>query len=373
MWEDVYSLTIVQSTLNWHSFRLPATIARLAMKPATQPEHGSAPAPARFLRGRGGGRRDDRLGRLGVLAVGVGVALALAVTHGLHALAQASVFGLVSGTYLALGAVGLSLIYGVLRLINFAHGDMLTFGAYVALLFSATLGAPVALAIAVGAAATAALGLAFEVAVWRPLRKRRTGLLELLLMAIGAGFVLRSTIQLVAGGEARSLGVDTTRSVSFLTVEIGRVQLVVVLCGLALLAAVAYLLTATTLGRHMRAVADNPALAEASGVDTARVTLWTWVVGGALAGTAGGFVAASTGALDPNLGVGLLLSLFAAVVLGGIGSAYGALAGGLVIGIGQEWSTIVVDARWKSTIGFAVLVATLLLRPQGLLGRSSRL
>jgi neutral amino acid transport system permease protein len=307
------------------------------------------------------------------LAVAGGVAalfVLLVALEGGRAAGQATVNGLVSGTTFALGAVGLALVYGVLRLVNFAHGDMLTFGAYAAFLVNVTLGLPIVVAGLGAVAATAALAVAGEHVLWRPMRAQRAGLFQLLLVAIGLAFVIRNGIQMVAGSEPRRLDVDVTGAVDLAGgVRIGEAQLVVLVVGLVTLVAVAALLRSTRTGRRMRAMSDDISLAEASGIDTRRLIVLTWALSGALAGLAGVLVAASVGVITPNFGFLMLLSLFAATVLGGIGSAYGALAGGLVLGLVEEWSTLFIEPRWKLAIGFAVLIATLILRPSGLLGR----
>jgi len=255
------------------------------------------------------------------------VVVVLIATKGYQPAAQATANGLVSGTYFALGAVGLALVFGVLRLVNFAHGDFLTFGAYSALLANAFFNLPIIVATAIAVAATAVLAAILELAVWRPMRARRAGGLQLLLIAIGLAFVIRNGIQIAAGTEPRTLHVDITSAVSFL----GGIRL--------------------------------------AGIDTGRVIIATWLVAGALAGLAGVLVAAAVGVLTPQFGFQLLLSLFAATILGGIGNAYGALAGGLLLGLAQEWSTLFIDPRWKLAVGFAILILTLLIRPNGLLGR----
>jgi neutral amino acid transport system permease protein len=279
-----------------------------------------------------------------------------------------TVNGLVAGSYFALGAVGLALVYGVLKLVNFAHGDMLTFGAYIGLLVNVTWGLPFVFAAVVAAAATAALGVASELALWRPMRGKGAGLLQLLLMTLGLAFVLRNAIQFVAGTGVRTLDVDVTSSFSFAGLRIGQTELYVALVGLVVLVLVAVMLRATKLGKQMRALSDNFALAETTGIDTQRIVVATWILGGALAGLAGILSAAAIGVMTPNLGFSLLLTLFAASVLGGIGNAYGALAGGIVLGLAQEWSTLLIDSRWKLAVGFAILIAVLIVRPQGLFG-----
>jgi neutral amino acid transport system permease protein len=319
----------------------------------------------RTMNALGTGSRGVLLAAFAVLVFG-----ALVVVKGYEAAAQATANGLVTGTYFALGAVGLALVFGVLRLVNFAHGDFLTFGAYTALLANVFFRLPVVIATAVAVASTALLAGVLELVLWRPMRARKAGGLQLLLTAIGLAFVIRNGIQLVAGTEPRGLRVDVTSAVSFLGgVRMGTTELTVMVVGLAVLVFVAVLLSVSRLGREMRALADNLSLAEVAGVDTGRVIIATWLVAGSLSGLAGVLVAAAVGVLSPQFGFQLLLSLFAATVLGGIGNAYGALAGGLMLGLTQEWSTLFIDPRWKLSVGFVILILTLLARPNGLLGR----
>jgi len=311
-------------------------------------------------------------GSRGLLIVAGAVAafLVLVVAKGYQAAAQASVNGLVTGSYFALGAVGLALVYGVLRLVNFAHGDFLTFGAYVALLSNTVLGLPIVIAAIISTATTALMAASLELILWRPMRSRRAGHLQLLLITIGLAYIIRNGIQFVAGSQPLSLRVDLTSTVSFLGgIRLGTTELAVMLVGLVVLVLVAVLLSASRLGREMRALADNVNLAEVAGVDTGRVIIATWLVAGGLAGLAGVLVAAAVGVVTPNFGYQLLLSLFAATVLGGIGNAYGALAGGLLLGLIQEWSTLFIDPSWKLAVGFAILILTLLIKPHGLLGQ----
>jgi neutral amino acid transport system permease protein len=297
------------------------------------------------------------------------LALALIITQGLHDVAQTGLNGLSLGSVFALGAVGLTLVYGILKLVNFAHGDFLTFGAFMAFLMNVTWGIPLAAAILWAMLTTALLGIFFERTMWGPMRARRAGLLQLLLMAIGLAFVIRAVIIFFWGTEIRTLDVNVTDTVEFLGVRIGRTELVVFAIGFAVLMAVGLMLRYTRLGKQMRALSDNLELAETSGIDTDRVVLLTWVFAGGLAGLAGVLAGAIT-TVYPELGFELLLAIFAAVVLGGIGDAFGALAAGLVLGLMIEWSTLLFDARWKLTVGFAILILVLVVRPQGIFGRA---
>ena len=295
-------------------------------------------------------------------------ALYLIAKYGINSFGQRSVNGVVSGSYLALGAIGLTLIYGILRLVNFAQGDMLTLGAYIALFFNVTVGVPFVIALIAAILLSAAFGVASELIMWRPMRKRKAGTLQLVLMTIGLAFVIRNMIQIFAGAGQQRLDVNTTDTLSFAGLTIGVFQLIVVVVAFSVLFAVAAMLRYTSLGRQMRALADNFDLAETTGIDTGRVVIYTWILSAGLAGLAGVLVVASIGSLNPNTGFTLLLPLFAAVVVGGIGNAYGALAGGLVIGLAQEWSTLPIEPQWKTAVSFLVLVPVLIFRPQGIFG-----
>jgi branched-chain amino acid transport system permease protein len=324
-------------------------------------------APHRAVRGR----RLAVAGRHPVAAVAVAmviVMVALGLSQGWQELAQTTINGIVAGNYFALGAVGLTLIFGVLRLVNFAHGEFLTFGAYMLILGEA-LGLPLVLAAVFGIIVTAVLGLALEVALWRPVRRRGAGELQLLLLALGLAFFMRNAIGFVAGPEDRSTGADVTVGVHIGSLLIGRVALIVTVVGIGVIILTAVALRFTSLGRQARALADSIQLAETTGINTDRVVLITWAVSAGLAGLAGIVYALPAGTVNPNLGFSLILSIFAAAVVGGVGNAYGALAGGMLIGLVQEWSTLVLAPQLKVAVGFAALILALLLRPNGLFGR----
>ena len=305
----------------------------------------------------------------GAAAVALGI-LILIARHGLHDVAQTALNGLSLGSVYALGAVGLTLVYGILKLVNFAHGDFLTFGAYMAFLMNVTWGGPLVLGILFGMAATALMAVSFEKIMWGPMRARKAGLLQLLLMSIGLAFMIRYAIQFIWGTQVRSLDVNVTDSVEFLGLRIGRTDLIVIAIGFVTLMLTGLMLKYTLLGKRMRALSDNFDLAETSGVDTSQVVLFTWILAGALAGLAGVLAGAVT-TVRPEFGFELLLPIFAAVILGGIGDAFGALAGGIVLGVVIELSTLEIEPRWKVAVGFAVLIIVLFVRPQGIFGKAT--
>ena len=293
----------------------------------------------------------------------------LVLFYGIHDVSQRSINGLSLGAIYALGAVGLTLVYGILKLVNFAHGDFLTFGAYMAYLVNVTWEMPLIFGIAFAIVITALLGIVLEKIMWAPMRGRGAGMLQLLLMTIGLAFVIRYGIQFVWGTELRQLDVNRTDTVNFLDLRIGQTQLIVVVVGFATLIATGMMLRLTLLGKRMRALSDDLDLAETSGIDTSRVILYTWLFAAGLAGLAGVFAGAIT-QLQPELGFELLLPIFAAVVLGGIGNAFGALAAGIVLGVVIEWSTFFVDSGLKLAVGFVILIIVLVIRPQGIFGQA---
>ena len=297
--------------------------------------------------------------------------IGLIVDGGLREFCQVTFSGLVSGSYYALAAVGLTLMTAMLRVINFAHGDILTVGAYTALGAHVGLGLPMIVAAAAGASAGAGLCLVIEFALWRPMRNKRSSVLPLMLMTIGLGFVLREGLHFFVGSVPRQIEVDVISTVDIAGVRLGTTQLIVLLVGTSAIVGVGLMLRFTSVGKQMRAVSDNRDLAETAGINTRRVILTAWLFAGSLAGLAGVLYAAALGVIDLYLGFNLLLGVFAAMVLGGVGNAYGALAGGLLIGLSQEWSTLLIDARWKVAVGFVILVLTLIFRPQGIFGHAA--
>lgn len=287
---------------------------------------------------------------------------------------QLLVNGLVTGSVYAIAAVGISLVYGILRLVNFAYGDMMTFGAFAGFFANATLGLPMVASALVGMVAVAALSVGLDVVLWRPLRARRAGFMSLFLASIGVALVLRQAILLVWGPQPRAYDVDPFKVYVVGDVRLSLAQVATIVAAAVAIVAIGLFLARSSTGRVMRAMSDDRVLAQLSGIDVNRVILATWIISGLTAGLAGVLAGLVQSTFDPNFGFQLLLPVFAAVVLGGIGSAYGALAGGLVLGVATELSTWEgfgggVDPVYKPVVAFVVLIVALLIRPQGLFGR----
>jgi neutral amino acid transport system permease protein len=288
---------------------------------------------------------------------------------------QLVVNGLVTGSVYAIAAVGVSLVYGLLRLVNFAYGDMMAFGALIAFGVNGPLHQSMLVAALAGMAATAVLALTLDVVLWKPLRARRAGFMSLFLASIGLALVLRQLLLLVAGSQPRSYDVNPYRVFVIGGVRLSEAQVITIATAAATILLVALFLALTTWGRVLRAMADDRALAAVAGIDVGGAIRLAWLISGLLSGLAGVLAALVEYSFDPNFGFALLLPVFAAVVLGGIGSAFGALAGGIVLGVAEEvstWSGFAggVNPVYKPVVAFAVLAVALMIRPQGLFGRA---
>ncbi|MDP6427979.1 MAG: branched-chain amino acid ABC transporter permease [Rhodospirillales bacterium] len=276
---------------------------------------------------------------------------------------QLLMFGIVFGSILALGAIGISVIFGILRFAHFAHGDLMTVGAYFALLFVAVLDWPVLLALPAAMALTAVAAVLIDRVLYRHFR--RSSPVVLLISSFGMALVLRSLVQIVAGSENQVYVSGITLPLVIGELRIKPDHLTIVAGAVVLVAAFHLFLKKTTMGKAMRAMSDNPDLARISGIDTDRVVLWTWIIGGCLAAAAGVFLALDT-RLNPQLGWNVLLPMFAAAIVGGIGRPYGAIAGGLVIGIATELSTLVFLPAYKPAVAFIFMLIVLVWRPTGI-------
>jgi branched-subunit amino acid ABC-type transport system permease component len=283
--------------------------------------------------------------------------------------------GLVTGSVLAIAAVGVTLIYGILRLVNFAYGDFMAFGAFIAYMFNGPLGLGVFVSTLLGMLATALLSVGLDVVLWRPLRARRAGFMSLFLASIGLALVLRQALLFAFGPQPQMFNVNQYKVYVIGTVRLSQAQLITIVTTTVAILAVGVFLSRSTTGRTMRALADDRALAAIAGINVGRVITYTWILSGLLAGLAGVLAGLIETSFDPNFGFTLLLPIFAAVVLGGIGSAYGALVGGLALGIAMELSTWPalfggVNPVYKPVVAFTVLIVALMVRPQGLFGRA---
>ena len=288
-------------------------------------------------------------------------------------LAQSTANGIKFGLIIAMTAIGLSLIFGTTGLINFAHGDLVTFGAFSAYFFNVVLGVHLIIAALLAVVTTAALSGAIDRGLWRPLRSRKTGLISMLVISIGLAFVIRHVLLLFFGGSRRPYAqYAVQQGINFGPVRLQPVELWVMGLSVLILIAIALMLTRTRLGKAMRAVADNRDLAESSGIDVQKVILAVWILGGVLTAVGGVFLGMIE-TVDYLMGFRLLLLMFAGVILGGLGTAYGAMLGSLLVGLVSEISAVFFSSELKYVWALGVLIVVLLIRPQGLLGRKERI
>ncbi len=292
--------------------------------------------------------------------------------------------GIVFSSIIILGAIGLSLVYAIGNFANFAHGDLMTVGAFGAIIGGSFLtgyvpgtevsivGIPLSfyLAVLVGMVVATVVALATERLVYRPMDATP---IQLLIASIGVALAYRGAIQLRYGAESRTFDVGRGGPIPIIRETIGvsvtQRHLVIVSLTVVLVVSLHVLLQYTTLGRKMRATADNPTLARVSGIRTSEVITAMWIIGAALAAAGGAFLGLDT-LVYPDMGFDVLLVLFAAVILGGIGSVYGAVAGGLAIGMAHELTPLIprVGAEYGPAVAFIIMVAILLVRPSGIMG-----
>lgn len=285
--------------------------------------------------------------------------------------------GLVTGSILAIAAVGVSLVYGVLKLVNFAAGDFLTLGAFITVVLSVDHHVPFVIAILIAMMAIAAISVLLEFGLWRGLRRSKAGTLSLFLVATGVSLIVRQLILIFFGVGSRKFDIDVVRTFPLFGAQIAYSQLIVLVFASATILLLGLLIAKSPLGKGMRAYSDNPSLASVAGVNVDRIIMATWIVSGLLTGLAGVFQGMVQGSFESTMGWMLLLPIFAAVVLGTIGDAYGALVGGFVLGLVMELSTWHVlfggvPASYKPVVAFGTLALVLLVKPEGLLGYKAR-
>jgi len=292
------------------------------------------------------------------------------ITGGL--VASKIVTGIIYGLLLALASIGVSLIYGTTGLNNFAHGELVTFGALMGYLFSSILGLPGFVGIIAAVLLGGLYGFVQDTVLWRPLRKRGVGLVPLMIVSIGLALATRYVYSFFFGADRLTLPNDPSPFLRIGSVSLRFTDVMGAVVALIVLLLVAWVMLRTRLGKAARAVSDNRSLAAASGIDVDGVIRWIWIGGGALAGLSGVLIAYYQ-SLRWDTGSQILLLIFAAVTLGGLGSAFGALVGSMVISVFMNLSTLFIPDNLKYVAALAVMIVILLVRPQGILGRRERI
>jgi branched-chain amino acid transport system permease protein len=349
------------------AFRVGAGAAAPSTPSATPTETGGA-----------GGDGGTGAGDPAVTEDGTGVAAAPEGDASKRALTWGQVWqqfgsGIRFGLLLALASIGLNLIFGTTGISNFAHGEQLALGAALGFIFINQMGMPLVLGGVLTIAICALTGLAQDAGIWRPLRRRGTPIMQLMIVTIGLSIALQYVIQLLIGGGSERILTTNPRPLNLAGVTLSTASWASMVVALVCIVGIAWFLTRTRIGRATRAVSDNPALAAATGIDPDRIVRIVWVMATSFAALAGLMWGISFGAFNWQLGVQLLLLMFAAVTLGGLGTAFGALVGSILIGLIVELSNLVIQSDLRYASALVILILVLLIRPQGILGRRERI
>lgn len=281
--------------------------------------------------------------------------------------------GMAFGLTIAIAALGLSLIFGTTGLVNFSHGEHVTWGAVVAWWLNRDHGIPLIPAALMAIGVGILTGAIVDRVLWKQLRNRGMSLIAMMIVSIGLSLTARSFIQLAFGGTTQPYGdFNIQDGIDLGPITTAPKKLWVIAIILLIIVAVASLLQYTRIGKAMRAVSDNPDLAASSGIDVDRVILFVWAIGGGLAAL-GGILLGIQQQVQFEMGFRLLLLMFAGITLGGLGTAYGALVGSFIVGLFIELSTLFIPTELKTVGALAILIVVLLIRPQGILGRAERI
>jgi branched-subunit amino acid ABC-type transport system permease component len=279
---------------------------------------------------------------------------------------QTAFNGIVTGVIMTLPALAVTLLFGVLKFPNFAVGSMMTVAAYMAFALNAQLGWPLSSATAASALAMGVLCIGIDQVAFKPLRER--GGITLMVASLGLGFILENVARFAYGNSARSFDMELARPFRFLGIRMNHEQMITIAVSTAAMLLMYLLLTRMPMGRAMRAVADNPALALVRGIESPRVIRWTWFIAGVLLAL-GGVLIGMDRALEPPMGTNYLISVFAAAILGGLGSPLGAFVGALLIGVVSELSTLALPPNYRIGVPLCAIAVILVFRPQGLFGQ----
>lgn len=285
----------------------------------------------------------------------------------MHLIVESIGFGIATGAVIALGAVGFSVQFGISNVLNITYGALMTLSAYLGLLLVDG-GASAWVALPVCALLVGVLSVVFNRLLLTPLVRRGTPPVAMIVVTVAAGTILQYVIVAIAGPQSESYGQQSGSTLHFIGMTLSAGQVVIIIITAVLMLALHLLLTRTTLGKAMRATSSNRTLARSCGIATDRISDIAWLISGALCGAAGVTLAITTVSFDFSLGGLFLIPMIAAAVLGGIGQPYGAMLGGLIVGVSSEVFASIGNPDYKDLIAFAILIAVLLLRPRGLLG-----
>jgi branched-subunit amino acid ABC-type transport system permease component len=291
----------------------------------------------------------------------------------MHQFLLAVGFGLVTASVLAIAAVGLSLQFGITNYINFAYGDFMALGAYLSWeLNSGLLHWNVWVALLAGSVGMGVLAVILNQILLGPFARRFDELFYILIVTFGLSLIMLSVVNAIWGGEVKHYQLANEQPLHLGPFLLTPNQLVVVAMGIVLMLTIHVLLTRTRLGKSMRAMSDNTTLAMTSGIDTRRVTTITWFLTGMLAGLAGTVLGITSASITPSFGETFLFVIFAAVIVGGVGSIYGAILGAVIIGMATEVAAVYINPAYKLDVAFMILILALLFKPSGLFARAGK-
>jgi branched-subunit amino acid ABC-type transport system permease component len=276
-------------------------------------------------------------------------------------------FGIATGAVIALGAVGFSVQFGISNILNITYGSLMTLAAYVGLLLIEH-GVNAWLALVLGAVVVGVVSVVYHRALLAPLVRRGTRAIAMVIVTVSAGIILQYVIVSIAGPESHSYGEQSGSTLHLIGFTLSAGQVAIILLTASLMLGLHLLLTRTTLGKAMRATSSNRTLARSCGISTDRVSDIAWFISGSLCGAAGVALAITTVSFDFSLGSLFLIPMIAAAVLGGIGQPYGAMLGGLIVGVSSEVAAAVSNPNYKDVVAFMILIIMLLVRPRGLFG-----
>lgn len=299
--------------------------------------------------------------------------------------AQVLANSLIKAAELGLLAVGLTMVYDILKFANFAHVEFAALGAYLAFLFNVTFGLGIVPAVILAALLTGVIAIGLDRAIFR--RLRGAGAVTLMVTSFGLAIALRNIIRAIWGPAPRSYALALQKPLILGGVRITPLHIVIVGTALAFMLFLYFLLHKTRLGKAMRATSDNPELAQASGIATERIITWVWFIGAGLAAIGGSLIGMET-YLKPIMGFAIIIPVFSATILGGLGNPYGAMLGALVVGLAENFGLYFnfanlvnlgglfhfadkwyIPTGYKAAISFIILIAILLIQPRGILGR----
>ncbi|MBA7662746.1 High-affinity branched-chain amino acid transport system permease protein LivH [subsurface metagenome] len=294
--------------------------------------------------------------------------------------------GLVRGAELSLLAIGLTMVYDILGFANFAHTDYAVLGAFLAYSFSQALGLNLLFSVILAASVTGLIGIGVDKAIFKPLRRKKAKLVISMVCSLGIAIALRNVVRLIWTSHTKRYAIPVLKPIEILGARLTLIQIGIVLTGFLFMILFHLLLHRTKFGKVLRAISDNKELASACAIDSEKMIQWMWFVA-CVYGVIGGTMIAMEHLLYPRLGFDIIIPVFCAAILGGIGNPYGAMLGALTLGLTEnivlslDFSYLVslgglfdvgpiqISTGYKPAIGFVILVAVLLLKPTGILGR----